>query len=138
MIKMTNPVGRPLKFKTVESMQVVIDEYFESVTHEDDNGVKHSRPTVTGLAYALDIDRSTLIRYEVKGEFRNTIKRAKQLIAIALESHLYGNNVTGAIFNLKNNFGWKDKTEQEINIVEKPPNEMTDAELDAAIKKASN
>jgi hypothetical protein len=28
---------------------------------------------------------------------------------------LYGNTVTGVIFNLKNNFGWKDKNEVEYS-----------------------
>ena len=33
------------------------------------------------------------------------------MIEAHLEKKLFGNNVTGLIFNLKNNFDWKDKTE---------------------------
>jgi len=38
-----------------------------------------------------------------------------------LEQKLYGNAVTGVIFNLKNNFGWQDKTEQEVTTKELTP-----------------
>lgn len=107
-------MGRPPKYKTANEMQKDIDKYFESVTFiNPDTGHELIRPTVEGLAYALNMDRSTLIEYGKNGEFSNTVKRAKQKVAIALENHLWGNNVTGAIFNLKNNFGWKDKQEVE-------------------------
>lgn len=115
--------GRPTKFKTADQMQKVIDEYFDSVTVEC-NGVKSFRPTVTGLAHALDMSRSTLIEYSKKDEFSNTVKKAKQQVAIALESALYGTGVAGVIFNLKNNFGWKDKQEidqtTKVTVVEIP------------------
>ena len=104
--------GRPPKYKKPEEMQKVIDEYFESVTWEVE-GRKICKPTVEGLAYALDLSRMGLLKYEGKKDFVYTIKRAKQRIAIALENNLWGNSVTGTIFNLKNNFGWKDKQEVE-------------------------
>lgn len=104
-------VGRPPKYKTPEEMKKVIDEYFDTDAWVEVNGKAEFQPTVTGLAFALDMDRDTLLNYEKKKEFIGTIKRAKQRIAIALEQRLYGNTVTGVIFNLKNNFGWKDKQE---------------------------
>lgn len=70
---------------------------------------------VEGLAAFLDITRKTLSEYEKLQQFRNTIKKAKQKIAADVESRLMGKNPTGAIFNLKNNFGWSDKTETDIN-----------------------
>ena len=33
---------------------------------------------------------------------------------MALEANLYNNAITGTIFNLKNNFGWVDKTESDV------------------------
>ena len=36
---------------------------------------------------------------------------ARQKVEHALEKHLYQGSVVGTIFNLKNNFGWKDKSE---------------------------
>ncbi len=103
-----NAGGRPRQYKTVEEMQEVIDCYF------DDCKENESPVTVSGLALALDLSRQGLLNYEGRDEFVDTIKRAKQRVEIALETHLLiGRNVTGAIFNLKNNFGWKDKHEVE-------------------------
>lgn len=101
------PAGRPPIYKKPEEMQVVIDDYFSALGDD--------KPTVAGLAYALGMSRVALNDYEVKPEFLYTIKRAKQKIEISLEQHLFSGAVAGAIFNLKNNFGWKDKTEQDIN-----------------------
>jgi len=70
--------------------------------------------TVTGLALALGTNRSTLVNYEARDEFFDTIKRAKTKIEDFAEQRLYGSNPTGTIFNLKNNYGWKDKTETDI------------------------
>ena len=95
--------GRPPKYKTPEEMQADIDKYFEESTIY----------TVSGLAYALNMSTEALRNYEDKDDFLVTVKRAKQRIEISLEERLAGNNVTGSIFNLKNNFKWKDKQETE-------------------------
>jgi len=141
-------MGRPKKFQSVEELEQMIQEYFESCflpkTYEkrvvdiDDDGKevvsyvtspvlnKHGeevfyqiRPfTVTGLAIALDTTRDLLLDYEKRpenAEFSDTIKRAKQRIHNYAEEFLFnGKNVTGAIFNLKNNYGWVDKTETDV------------------------
>lgn len=70
--------------------------------------------TVSALAVFLGTSRLTLINYSEKPEFINTIKEAKDLIESHWEKKLDGSNVTGVIFNLKNNWKWQDKTEQEI------------------------
>lgn len=103
-------MGRPLKFKSVEDLQQAIDKYFSDSTEQ---GLPF---TITGLALALDTSRETLIDYEKKDDFSDTIKRAKLKCHNYAENFLYtGKNATGAIFNLKNNYGWKDKTEQDLN-----------------------
>lgn len=74
--------------------------------------------TVTGLAIALDTTRDLLLDYEKKPEnaqFSDTIKAAKQVIQDFAESRLFANaQVTGAIFSLKNNYNWVDRTETDL------------------------
>ncbi len=102
-------IGRPVKWETPEAVQEVIDKYFIDCKADE----RH--PTVTGLALELDLTRQGLINYEAKGDFLDTIKKAKQRVQIAVEETLMGGRApVGAIFNLKNNFGWVDKTETAI------------------------
>ena len=93
-------------------MQDDIDKYFAECDE------KEKPYTVSGLAYALDTNRQTLLNYEEKEQFFDTIKRAKAKIELFNEEMLYNKDVstTGVIFNLKNNYGWKDKQEIEAEI----------------------
>lgn len=98
--------GRPKKYTEVELMQQKIDKYF----NECDK--KNEPYTVTGLCLALDICRDTLSEYAKDKKFSDTIKKAKLKVENYLEKHLItDSSTTGIIFNLKNNFGWKDKQE---------------------------
>jgi len=108
-------VGRPPKYETVEEMQSVIDTYFETSAFTGAEDAKVFSPTIAGLAYALDLSRQGLLEYQGKPEFSDTIRKAKQRVEIALEQRLYAAAPVGTIFNLKNNFGWKDKSEQELS-----------------------
>lgn len=100
--------GRPKKYAKVEKMKQKIDEYFKQCDNE------HEPYTVTGLCLALDICRDTLSEYAKNKEFSDTIKKAKLKVENYLEKHLItDSSTTGIIFNLKNNFGWKDKQELE-------------------------
>lgn len=113
-----NKWWRPLKFATPEILQEKIDDYFNMCD-------KEKRPyTISWLALHLDTTRETLLEYEWEIEWREksetfayTIKKAKQRIQVFVEERLYWNNVTWIIFNLKNNFGWKDKQEIDNNNV---------------------
>lgn len=125
------PAGRPPKYETKEEMQEIIDLYFLAcrVHQEDDaerleglseeklliiNDIEDVIPTISGLAYALGMSTEAFRNYEKKDEFLATVKRAKQRVEMSLEQRLAGNAVTGSIFSLKNNFGWKDKSEREL------------------------
>lgn len=104
-----------MKFTTPEELQEKVDAYFNQC---DETKEPY---TITGLALALDTTRETLLDYEGKDVYSDTIKKAKQRCHNYAEKYLYtGKNVTGAIFNLKNNYGWKDKTEQDLNVKELP------------------
>jgi len=117
---MANPVGRPPKYKTPEEMQEAIAAYFVEIDTHNTTFPLNQRPyTITGLAMAIDLTRQQLIDYSQKkdGEFLDTIKKAKQKVERFNEEQLYRTSqVTGVIFNLKNNFDWKDKTETDMNI----------------------
>ena len=53
------PAGRPRAFASVEALQTGIDKYVAEEAANDDP------ITVSGLAYALGIDRRTLLRYRI-------------------------------------------------------------------------
>lgn len=100
-----------LKYKTVEELQKGIDKYFQECDE------KEKPYTISGLAFSLDIDRRTLTNYSNKESFFPLIKKAKQKVEQQLEENaLMGkSNATFTIFNLKNNYGWQDKTEVQVN-----------------------
>ena len=130
-----NRGGRPPKYRSAKAMQKVIDEYFKSCENKpllDKEGHvltdKHGRPviiqgpppTVTGLALALGFtNRQSLLNYQEKDEFFDTITRAKARVEQYAEERLFDKDgANGAKFSLANNFsGWKEKTQLETNLV---------------------
>jgi len=104
-------VARPKLYSSVEDMKKIIDDYFEMCDE------KEKPYTMSGLAYALDMDRKSLLNYSKDEQFFPTIKKAKQKVERQLEENaLMGKaNSTFTIFNLKNNYGWKDNIEVEAN-----------------------
>lgn len=129
-----NKGGRPLKFKDEKELQTKIEEYFKScwrqkidmwgnpIFTKDSKGKKteeavmeqHKPYTVAGLAVFLDCSEDTLLNYAHKKKFFGTIEKAKEIIYAYKQEFLYsGKNPTGAIFDLKNNYGWKDKVEED-------------------------
>jgi hypothetical protein len=118
-------VGRPMKFESPEKLQELIDAYFKEC--DETNQIY----TVVGLAMALDTDRQTLINYTNREEYFDTIKKAKQKI----ENQMVNRALTGvynptvSIFLMKNNFGYVDKTEQEVKVTERSKAEKLSDEL---------
>jgi hypothetical protein len=121
-----NPGGKPLMYKTVEGLQAAIDEYFtfcdnrlkQIYTKEGGEPIGISNPepyTMSGLAYALGMDRRTLLDYSKRDEYLPTIKRARARIEQDVERRLNDKDTftPGLIFNAKNNFGWNDKSQVE-------------------------
>jgi len=109
---------RPLLFPNKEILQEKIDAYFNSCYRINEEWVKECiRPlTISWLALELETSRQTLINYWDSEEFFDTIKKAKQRIESWTEEQLYRTTqVTGVIFNLKNNYDWKDKSEVDNN-----------------------
>lgn len=126
-------IGRPPKYKSAEEIEEKIEAYFKECEGEvlrDDDGepvlnkfgepiLIHQRPpTVTGLALALGFStRLSLLNYQGKKEFVNTITRAKSRIEAYTEERLFDRDGTnGAQFSLRNNFsGWNDKTQSPLD-----------------------
>ena len=101
-------VGRPKAFKSVKEVEEKINAYFNYCEE------KEKPYTMSGLAYYLGIDRKTLLNYSKNEEYFHTIKKARDKVQMQLEENALSNkaNPTFTIFNLKNNFDWKDKIEQ--------------------------
>lgn len=102
--------GKRVEYEEVEVMQLT----------------KQKDYTVSGLCLFMNTNRETLTDYESgkydlpdaekkAGEldFSDTVKRAKLAIENYAETKLFGPNATGVIFNLKNNWGWKDAYENK-------------------------
>jgi hypothetical protein len=125
---MAHPGGRPLLYKTPEEMKVAIDEYFEWCDNriikgfDDKTGkefayISPAPYTMSGLARRLGMDRRTLVDYTERDQFLPTIKAARERVHEDVETRLMEKTATGAIFNLKNNFGWKDESKIENTVV---------------------
>ena len=115
-----NKGGRPLIFKTPEAMQKKIDEYFDycdnriqQVYHPKSNSVievvKPAPYTILGLCRVLGMERQSLLNYAEKDKFFDTIKAAKAKVGEDVETRSFEGAAAGAIFNLKNNFGYMDE-----------------------------
>lgn len=93
-------------WKNAFELAQLVDDYFRST----------DRPTLSGLAVYLEIDRQTLYNYKERDEFFDIIKRATAKVeAIYEERAIYENNPTGVIFALKN-MGWSDKIENKTDM----------------------
>ena len=110
-------MGRSKIYTKVEDLEKDIDNYFKQCD-------KNKKPyTLSGLAFTLDMDRKTIYNYSKDDKFFPTIKKAKARIEQQLEENaLMGKgNPTFTIFNLKNNYGWKDivaeETDESLNQV---------------------
>jgi hypothetical protein len=130
--------GRPLLFETPEALQKQIEKYFKSCWgyKRDKQGqlilddtpdttskyvMEQVKPyTVSGLAVYLNTSRETLMNYQKRDEYFDTIKKAKDMIYAYTEEFLFTNKPTGAIFSLKHNYGWKDKQEITIDSITIP------------------
>ena len=102
--------GRPPKYDDPEVMGAIIDLYFQTC---DD---KEEHYTVPGLAYALGFEsRQSFWDYGQNPIFSYTIKQASLKIENQrVKKGLSGASAAVTIFDLKNNFGYKDKSERFI------------------------
>ena len=128
--------GKPKTWRTVEELQKDIDAYFiwcdnnpMKQYHNSQIDPKTKKPlvfhierpyTIEGLCVYLECDRDTLLNYQKAPgyeEFFGAIKKAKAKIQQnKVERGLTGTAPSAVtIFDLKNNHGYKDKTETDVN-----------------------
>lgn len=96
-------MGRPLKYQNAQELENEINQYFKMCQHE------RQIPGICGLANYLGLSRNTLLRYEKdsdKEDYNEVIERARTTIESVNEQILYSKNNSGAIFIMKNNFGY--------------------------------
>ena len=130
----SNPVGRPLKFQSVEELNRAIQNYFAkcdphetqalvetgrdskgNLLYDTRNVLTQQKPyTMAGLARALGVDRKTLLNYKNRDQFFPSIQDAKQRCEEYWEGLLASPYANGAKFNLVNNYNdeyqpWADK-----------------------------
>jgi hypothetical protein len=128
-----NNTGRPNKFLNPEDLGKKGMEYI------DDCRANKKPITITGLCLWLDTTRDTLLDYQRKEDFSDTIKRLKLYAENYAEEYLYNPNgraVVGAIFALKN-FGWSDKMEIETRTTSGALTEKERAEAQERIRNFS-
>lgn len=101
-----------LNLTSVEEVTQRIMDYFK-ICAEDD-----MKPSVAGLALAMDIDRVYLweIRSGRKGknpDVANTLKKAMKILDLQMVDYMQNGkiNPVSGIFLMKNNFGYADKQE---------------------------
>lgn len=121
----------PLDIADAEAVEERIKWYFSYCIQDD------MKPTVSGLAMALGIDRKTLNNWN-RGETRGVthlpiVKKAMAALEILWEDYMQNGkiNPVSGIFLGKNHFGYTDKQE----IVVEPKNPLGDADDPEAIKQ---
>lgn len=73
-------------------------------------------PSIASLCLFLGISRDTWAKYARRRGFREIVEHTRTRIEAYLVGRLESRHTQGVIFNLKNNFGWKDK--QEVGLDE--------------------
>lgn len=129
--------GRPKKYKSKKALADAIDGYFRSISrtievkdvtgetvyNDDGESIRRVQfvvpPSISGLCIHLGIDRSTWQNYcdgDLHPEFREVTALTRGRIEAWLEEQLLTREkgVQGIIFNLQNNYGWRQKQEVEL------------------------
>ena len=124
--------GRPRAFYCNKDLREKVDAYFawcddQVKVYEDSKGrqtIVRKPYTLTGLCLYLNITRETFAEY-CKGKYDDENNKFSDTFTCArkkVENYIEEGTLNGTInhnagsFNLKNNFGWKDKQEIDMKI----------------------
>lgn len=109
--------GRPFKYTCPKELQKAVDEYFDSLMDADKKFFLRP-PTVSGLAYHLDITTRTLLNYsKEEGERAGLfpiVSRAKQRCEYFLEEAAIIGKTKNPISLLSMNFGRHEKSQLDV------------------------
>lgn len=105
-------MGRPRLYTDPQLFSDKVDDYFA------DCEVRERKPTLAGLCVFMGFyDKDSFVHYQNYGpDFSRTVSRAKLLMEDDRHQLLLSKDkfTPGVAFDLKNNHGWKDKTETEL------------------------
>lgn len=137
-------MARPPKFNKKDDLRKAVDAYFDSIsrhrflTEADGEEIRNDAgdavvviewlvpPSETSLCMKLGITKKTWCNYAHNDKLKAVVEYAKARIEEYLEQQLMTRkNVRGIIFNLQNNYGWREKTEVEVG--EQTRKQMTPA-----------
>lgn len=105
-----NDGGRPLKFPDAIAFDKMIDNFF------DDCEVNNKKPTIERLAVYMGCFDQTLMDYENRVEYSASVKKARaRCLDWLISDGLNAKNPAMHIFLAKNNYGYKDKSEVDVN-----------------------
>lgn len=130
------PAGRPKKY-TKKGLREATERYFRSISrtiaardltgatirNDDGEDITLTQfvvpPSISSMCLYLGIDRSTWQNYcdaQLHPELQDITQTARARIEAYLEEQLLTREkgLQGIIFNLQNNYGWKQKTEMEL------------------------
>lgn len=109
-----NEGGRPRLYTDHAEFDQLVEAYFKDCEEN------HKKPTLTGISLFLGFcDKETFGTYDaVSIEFSRTVKKARMRIEENRHQLLVNNKTftPGIIFDLKNNHGWKDKSETDFGV----------------------
>lgn len=105
-------MGRPRLYTDPELFSDKVDAYFADCEERE------RKPTLAGLCLSMGFcDKDSFVNYQTYGpDFSRTVTRAKLMMEDDRHQLLLSKDkfTPGVAFDLKNNHGWKDKSETEL------------------------
>ena len=126
---MSKPLGQPKKWPVPEALEADFASYIE-----DCRNTRYF-PTVVGFCVFCGVTRECFYHYKSSYDaYSDTIKRIEDsLEATTIQKLMDARNPAGAIFYMKNKFGYADKQEISASITQNSV--PSEAELETKLKK---
>lgn len=145
------PAGRPKKytkkklekevknyFDSISFTENAVDEFGKEILNDIGEPIKYRAyirpPSISALCLYLEIEKRTWANYAEDPDLAPVVENTKARVEAYLEEQLTvrEKGVQGIIFNLQNNYGWKNK--QEVELGEKTRKDMNVQSMSLAEK----